>query len=400
MPKKSKKKLASKEVDPDLKGFHVLRYKSGDRFEGYLNEDGNRHSYGAYFWAHGEVYTGEWRDGLMSGKGKLKYKNGDTFQGEFVEGYISGVGLRTTNNGAMKEKGYYDADGESIGPVTRRMISGDSFSGTIQNGMRQGYGEHFWQDGYSFKGYWKCDEMDGMGIWGPQDGMGNGEGERRNLGNMDTTCTNVVSPMYCLHHQGTYKNSFREGYGVGIIRRDKNVGFLGYEIWELERRYEGHWMRGYYSGHGKLHYQSFVSEPPLSRRYRVTYSGEFHEGMRAGTGALIQEQVHDGDDNYDAPDDIERPLDWCIRVECSNANVANSLQTACDIDDLSRYLEGFHLVGEFLCGACVAGVITSTVNKQCYVKFQLQADDQTLDLNTPKWMILQVGRHSGVSTTS
>ena len=70
-----KKKARSKALESTKSkaGFQVIHYDSGDRFEGFLNDFGNRDGQGAYFWANGEYYIGQWRQGLMHGKGSIKY---------------------------------------------------------------------------------------------------------------------------------------------------------------------------------------------------------------------------------------------------------------------------------------------------------------------------------------
>ena len=210
---------------------------------------------------------------------------------------------------------------------------------------------------------------------------------------MDVTGCDIPSAMYCLCYQGNFKNSLRDGFGVGIIRRDCNVGMnAGTNHWELERRYEGEWSRGYYHGHGKLYYKSFVSEAPLLRNYRVTYSGEFYEGVREGMGALVQERIHQGDEDYDAVNDYETPLQMVITNECNNMCVVDALSEECDIDDLSRILEGFHLIGNFICGQCSEGIITSTTDPECYVKFKQGATGTPFNINCTSWTVIQVGR--------
>ena len=67
-----------------LHGKGVLRYSDGNRFEGSFKE-GNKHGKGVYFFANGEIYKGKWTNDKRHGKGvrhsgdykeDLKYYNG------------------------------------------------------------------------------------------------------------------------------------------------------------------------------------------------------------------------------------------------------------------------------------------------------------------------------------
>ena len=43
----------------------------------------------------GDVYSGEFKDGVFHGAGHLVYKNGDIFKGEFENGAKKGQGILT-----------------------------------------------------------------------------------------------------------------------------------------------------------------------------------------------------------------------------------------------------------------------------------------------------------------
>lgn len=60
---------------------------------------------------NGDVYEGDWVDGLKEGRGYYTWENGDVYEGEF------------------------------------------------KNGVREGFGEFKWANGESYKGLWKEDNM-------------------------------------------------------------------------------------------------------------------------------------------------------------------------------------------------------------------------------------------------
>ena len=62
----------------------------------------------------GDVYTGEFNDGLFDGTGMFKFKNGDVYRGQFKSGYKHGSGSLVI---AKQEKDgeEYDTGGEYSG---------------------------------------------------------------------------------------------------------------------------------------------------------------------------------------------------------------------------------------------------------------------------------------------
>ena len=67
-------------------------------------------------------------------KGKIVYHNGDVYEGDWVDGLKEGRGYYTWENG-------------------------DVYEGEFKNGVREGFGEFKWANGESYKGLWKEDNM-------------------------------------------------------------------------------------------------------------------------------------------------------------------------------------------------------------------------------------------------
>jgi len=97
----------------------IYRYGTGiARFEGSLDDDGNRHGQGSYTWESGANYQGGWRQGVMHGTGIMTYSNGDSYVGGWEDGVISGVGRKRSLALGSIEQGCYEAGGDScVGPV-------------------------------------------------------------------------------------------------------------------------------------------------------------------------------------------------------------------------------------------------------------------------------------------
>lgn len=74
------------------------------------------------------------------GKGTMKYDNGDVYEGEWVDGMREGKGCMKYNNG-------------------------DMYDGEWKTDMREGQGEYTWKDGRKYIGEYKADQRDGEGIY-------------------------------------------------------------------------------------------------------------------------------------------------------------------------------------------------------------------------------------------
>jgi len=68
-------------------------YYEGEWRNGLINGKG------VMSWLNGDFYDGEWRDGLLHGEGIMLFANDDVYQGEFQNGYLHGQGILTTADG-------------------------------------------------------------------------------------------------------------------------------------------------------------------------------------------------------------------------------------------------------------------------------------------------------------
>jgi hypothetical protein len=79
---------------------------SGDCFNGQ----------GTYTWANGDIYVGDWVNGLITGQGTYTWANGDIYVGDWVNGLITGQGTYTRVNGAIIEGIFVDGVLETPAP--------------------------------------------------------------------------------------------------------------------------------------------------------------------------------------------------------------------------------------------------------------------------------------------
>ena len=72
----------------------TVKYADGSEYSGDFHND-KYHGHGTYKWANGDVYIGEWMEGVRSRLGLGTYKwaaNGDVYIGEFKDGNRHGQG--------------------------------------------------------------------------------------------------------------------------------------------------------------------------------------------------------------------------------------------------------------------------------------------------------------------
>ena len=80
----------------------LIEYSNGGVYDGHLSLSGKRHGTGRYTWPNGDVYDGEWADGVQSGAGVKTYCNGDQYTGEWSDGLRHGKGRFITKSRIFK----------------------------------------------------------------------------------------------------------------------------------------------------------------------------------------------------------------------------------------------------------------------------------------------------------
>ncbi len=63
--------------------------------------------------AHGEQYTGEFKNWLYDGKGVLVYTDGSKYEGQFKKGLLNGQGVITYDDGTQYTGKFKDGDIDS-----------------------------------------------------------------------------------------------------------------------------------------------------------------------------------------------------------------------------------------------------------------------------------------------
>jgi hypothetical protein len=124
-----------KKSSRDYIGWATATYPDGEIYEGDFVE-GIRKGKGTYRYKDGDVYTGEWKDNVKHGYGTLTYAKQGEYKGFWENGRRHGEGVFT----------YKD--------------TGDSYSGWWRFGQKEGAGTYcFKASGMKMVGDWKEGQM-------------------------------------------------------------------------------------------------------------------------------------------------------------------------------------------------------------------------------------------------
>jgi hypothetical protein len=100
----------------------------------------------------GGRYEGEYRDGVMNGRGVATFESGNRYDGEWQDGRRTGRGVFTWPNGNRFEGQWEDGKRTGWGVHT---FDGKRYEGEYSNDMPHGAGTYTAADGRVYAGTWK-----------------------------------------------------------------------------------------------------------------------------------------------------------------------------------------------------------------------------------------------------
>ena len=68
----------------------IKDYGGGGRYEGQMNQYGQRHGKGVYSWSNGRRYVGEWSENMYHGHGTCTYADGRVESGKWEKNKFLG----------------------------------------------------------------------------------------------------------------------------------------------------------------------------------------------------------------------------------------------------------------------------------------------------------------------
>merc|ERR1712137_1380929 len=150
-----------KNSDGEPHGIGKMIFTNGDVYEGnFVN--GLRHGYGVYVDYKGNRYEGDFSNGKRTGYGKLIFASPKhIYEGNFKKGVPQGFGKTTFSNGDIYE-GEHDAD-ERHGFGIFQGANCGSYRGAYVRGKRDGIGYYISAKGGYYKGLFKNNAMHGFG---------------------------------------------------------------------------------------------------------------------------------------------------------------------------------------------------------------------------------------------
>ena len=203
----------------------------GARYYGPL-KDNRLHGVGRLEWSNGSVYEGEFKDGVMSGRGELRDRD-TVYEGEFRDGTFHG-------------KGRFE--------IPKREI----YQGEFRQGYYWGQGEITYADGRSYRGEFVRGSWDGKGR---HENPSSGEIHEGDFSNSEFTGRGTLSRKDGARYDGDFVNWRFHGRGRAT---DSNGNI-----------YEGEFVNGELHGQGKL-----------TGRGGESYEGEVQQWRPHGQGVM------------------------------------------------------------------------------------------------------------------
>ena len=121
-------------------GRGFLINANGSHYFGYFKNDFFKDGFGKSVNNGGNIYIGEFKEGLANGFGKYTTKNGNKYEGQWADNKLEGFAFISCDK---KEQIYY---------------------GEMKKGVSNGIGEFSFKNGNLYKGEFKNGKMDGIGI--------------------------------------------------------------------------------------------------------------------------------------------------------------------------------------------------------------------------------------------
>ena len=122
-----------------MHGKGVLTYPDKSKYVGFFRK-GKQNGYGEREWVDRKMYKGYWLQGRMQGKGQLFFPSGEVYIGDFKANLPNGRGIRKWPNG-------------------------DLYEGTYRNGFQDGIGMFVSiEQGWKYEGEWSEGKIHGRGI--------------------------------------------------------------------------------------------------------------------------------------------------------------------------------------------------------------------------------------------
>jgi hypothetical protein len=143
-----------------LNGKGTYYYRNGDKYEGEFRND-MKEGFGVYYHANGDRYSGEFKNDMKEGKGSLMFHNSEKYVGDFKNDAITGKGTMIYLNGNKYAGGFKNGLKDGSGILS--FHNGDIYKGDFKDDLRNGKGSYMFLDGAKFVGEFVNDKRHGQG---------------------------------------------------------------------------------------------------------------------------------------------------------------------------------------------------------------------------------------------
>ena len=131
-------------------------------YEGERDEQNRRHGVGKAVLGNGDVYEGEYFEGVRQGRGRYTWTNGNVYVGEYHGGVKSGQGTLVYKNGAVYSGQW--AEDRRHGEGKYKYPNGDVYVGAWAKGVKHGDGRYRYKaTGTVYTGQWVGGQQQGQG---------------------------------------------------------------------------------------------------------------------------------------------------------------------------------------------------------------------------------------------
>ena len=207
------------------RGFLIC--SNGSHYFGYFKNDFFQKGFGKSVNNDGNIYIGEFKEGLANGYGKYTTKSGNKYEGQWVDNKLDGFGSIISDNkeqiynGEMK-KGMFNGIGEFYNK------NGIVYKGEYKEGKMNGTGKLIYKNKKEYIGQFKEGNKDGYGImkWPSEEKyMGMWENDTFKFGEYLWPNGNVFL--------GNFQNDTVNGYGTFF---NSYMGTIETGVWKNGRR--------------------------------------------------------------------------------------------------------------------------------------------------------------------
>jgi len=173
----------SLEEETDKKKEILTRINFGNGY--YLGQavDNKKQGIGAYYFNNGQRFEGEFVNDEINGSGIYFWSDNHYFAGTWMNGKRTGYGIEVRPDGSFTCQ-YWENEKMIGHPIIhnaqRLNYSNGYYIGEVSNGVANGKGKYYWNDGSKFEGTWINGVIDGSGLLTFSNNMGYYVGYWRN----------------------------------------------------------------------------------------------------------------------------------------------------------------------------------------------------------------------------